>query len=62
MKLQHQEEVQRKTAELNAIESRRMAMTQMEAQPTFAQLYLHIHKIGLGGITVDREGQDMGIS
>jgi len=28
----------------------------MEAQPTFAQLYLHIDKIGPGGITVGRSG------
>ena len=29
---------------------------QMEAQPTFAQLYLHIDKIGPGGITMSRDG------
>ncbi len=29
----------------------------MEAQPTFAQLYLHIDKIGGGGITYNRQGQ-----
>lgn len=29
---------------------------QMEAQPTFAQLYLHIDKVGPNGISIDRDG------
>jgi hypothetical protein len=29
---------------------------QMESQPTFAQLYLHIDKITHGGISLDRDG------
>ena len=28
----------------------------MEAQPTFAQLYLHIDRLGPGGISHNREG------
>ena len=29
---------------------------QMEQQPTFAQLYLHVDKITHGGIQIDRDG------
>lgn len=34
----------------------------MEAQPTFAQLYINIDRIGPGGITSKRQNQPAGLS
>ena len=31
----------------------------LEQQPTFAQLYLFIDKVGAGGITYDRDGVEI---
>ena len=56
MKLDYQEEYRRKQAEIELLEKRTKVVMQMEAQPTFAQLYLHIDKIGPGGITMSRDG------
>ena len=61
LKLEHQEEVRNKTAEVEALERRRTAVMNMEAQPTFAQLYLHIDSIGNGGISIDRENNKLEI-
>ena len=41
------------------MEKRKRAMMLLEEQPTFAQLYLHVDQIGKGGITIDREGNDI---
>ena len=56
MKLDVQDEYRKKQAELEMLERRHRAVMQMEAQPTFAQLYLHIDKVGPYGITVNRQG------
>ena len=61
MKLEHQEEVRQKEAEVVALEKRRAVVMQMEKQPTFAQLYLHIDQIGHGGISIDRDGNKVEI-
>ena len=34
-------------------------MMMMEEQPTFAQLYLNVDHIAKGGITIDRDGNDI---
>jgi hypothetical protein len=31
----------------------------LEEQPTFAQLYLHIERVGRGGIFIDRNGLEI---
>lgn len=31
----------------------------LEEQPTFAQLYLHVERVGKGGIFVDRNGLEI---
>ena len=41
------------------MEKRRRAMMMMEEQPTFAQLYLHVDRVGRGGIFFDRDGQQI---
>lgn len=38
------------------LEKRKRAMMLLEEQPTFAQLYLHVERVGRGGIFVDRNG------
>lgn len=50
IKLSHQQEYQQKAAEIESLEKRKRAIMQMEQQPTFAQLYLHIDKVTHGGI------------
>lgn len=34
-------------------------MMLLEEQPTFAQLYLHVERVGRGGIFVDRNGLEI---
>jgi len=41
------------------LEKRKRAMMLLEEQPTFAQLYLHIERVGKGGIFIDRDGQEI---
>ena len=41
------------------IEKRKRAMMLLEEQPTFAQLYLNVDSIAKGGITIDRDGNDL---
>ena len=48
MKLDAQEDYRKKQAEIELLERRKRAVMKMEAQPTFAQLYLHIDRIGPG--------------
>ena len=45
--------------ELKMMEKRKRAMMMMEEQPTFAQLYLNVDHIAKGGITIDRDGNDI---
>lgn len=54
MKLAQQEEYMKKQGEIELLERRQRAVKMLEAQPTFAQLYLNIEKIGPGGISVPR--------
>lgn len=57
MKLDQQEDYRKKKEEIELMERRKRAVMQMEAQPTFAQLYLHVDKIGNEGISVPRANQ-----
>ena len=59
IKLKHQEEVRQREEELKMMEKRKRAMMMMEEQPTFAQLYLNVDHIAKGGITIDRDGNDI---
>jgi hypothetical protein len=59
LKLHQQREMQRQEEELKMLEKRRRAMMLLEEQPTFAQLYLHIERVGKGGIFVDRNGAEI---
>ena len=59
IKLKHQEDVRNREEELKMIEKRKRAMMLLEEQPTFAQLYLHVDQVGKGGITIDRDGNDL---
>lgn len=40
-------------------EKKKRAMMLLEEQPTFAQLYLHVERVGKGGIFVDRNGLEI---
>ena len=51
--------MQRREEELKMLEKRKRAMMLLEEQPTFAQLYLHVERVGRGGIFVDRHGQEI---
>ena len=59
IKLKHQEDVRQREEELRLMEKRKRAMMMMEEQPTFAQLYLNVDHIAKGGITIDRDGNDI---
>lgn len=59
LKLKQQEEIKVREAELAAIEKRKRAVMLLEEQPTFAQLYLFIDKVGPGGILIDRDGKEI---
>lgn len=59
IKLKHQEEVREREQELQMMEKRKRAMMMMEEQPTFAQLYLNVEHVAKGGITIDRDGNDI---
>jgi hypothetical protein len=59
MKLQQQREMQKREEELQLMEKKKRAMMLLEEQPTFAQLYLNCERIGRGGITIDRDGNEL---
>ena len=59
IKLKHQEDIRKREEELKIIEKRKRAMMLLEEQPTFAQLYLHVDHVAKGGITIDRDGNNL---
>jgi len=59
IKLQQNEEMRKHEKELELLEKRKRAVMTLEEQPTFAQLYLNIDKLGPGGIIIDREGYEV---
>ena len=45
--------------EMERMEKRRRASMLLEAQPTFAQLYLRVGSLSRGGLLIDRDGNDV---